>query len=303
VNYVSHTHRALIVGVVSLMLIALSTSFAGIASAQPATPPAPVPASSPDSKFSAFVGTWRANATQLEVRPDTSATMTFGPGDFGSATPIELTLKFITTTYGGPVVSATVQVVASNSPRSFPVGATETLSLNAGDGLISPTLNGRFWVKLCGPNTTNASDWCGATLPRSVPASGAVGPRIVPDAVAPGHELDYLYLFVGEWRAHENSLEVRPDGTATWTSAPIGGGDAPPSSTELQFVLTNGGEINALATVQVVANSDTISLLQVGETGTFILRRMDNVIVPTFGNDDFLPFCATDSYPNPSCGA
>src|SRR5438067_12177785 len=30
------------------------------------------------------------------------------------------------------------------------------------------------------------------------------------------------------------------------------------------------------ATVHVVANSDTTSLLQVGETGTFILRRMDN---------------------------
>src|SRR5438132_6810460 len=113
-HYLSHRHRALIVGVASLIVVASPTSLASVANAQPASPPAPVPASASD-KFRVFVGTWRANATQLEVRPDTSATMTFGPGDFGSATPIQLTLKFITITYGGPIVSASVQVVASNA--------------------------------------------------------------------------------------------------------------------------------------------------------------------------------------------
>jgi hypothetical protein len=296
----SHRHRRFIVSVASLIVVASPASFARIANAQPATPPAPVAASASD-KFKVFVGTWRGNATQLEVRPDTSASMTFGPGDFGSATPIRLTLKFITITYGGTDVSASVQVVASNAPGTFPVGATEMLMLHAPDGLLSPTLNGQAWVQLCGPNTTNASAWCGAAQPTPVPTPAAVGPSIKPDPVEAGHELDYLNLFVGQWWAHEQSLEVRPDGTATWASAGIGVPHTPSIVAELQFTLTNGGDINALASVQVVATSSPS--LQVGQTGTLILHRIDNVIVPIFGNEDLLPFCGVDSAPNMFCGA
>src|SRR6516164_7097265 len=99
------------------------------ASAQPATQPAPVQASNPASKFPVFLATWRGNGLQLDVHADTSATMTITPGDVDPATPTKLTLKFLTTNYGGTGVSAAVQVVASNSPRNFPVGATGTFVL------------------------------------------------------------------------------------------------------------------------------------------------------------------------------
>jgi hypothetical protein len=291
-----------VVGAVSLILIASPTLFATVADAQPATAPTPVPATSASSKFGLFVGTWRGNGTQLDVHPDTSATMSSGAGDFGSATPIQLTLKFLTTNYGGVGVSATVQIVGSNSSDTFPVGATGTFLLDASNGLMTPTLNGQTWSDVCGSsNTTNSSDWCGASQPTPVPA---VGPSISPDGVAPGHELDYLNLFVGQWYAHEQHLEVRPDGTATWDLAVVGD-PQDSSSTELQFILTNGGAVNALASVQVVATSSPGGpFLQVGQIGTFILRRADNVIVPTFENgDDLLPLCGTAPTPSIWCGA
>jgi hypothetical protein len=103
--------------------------------------------------------------------------MTITPGDVDPATPTKLTLKFLTTNYGGTGVSAAVQVVASNSPRNFPVGATGTFVLNASNGFMVPTLNGHTWTQICGSsNTTNSSAWCGAAL--STPTTPTIATAI-----------------------------------------------------------------------------------------------------------------------------
>src|SRR5579864_2950745 len=192
-NYLSHRHRALIVGVASLIVVASPTSFASVANAQPATPPVGVAADASED-FRVFVGTWRAHATQLDVHTDRSASMSFAV-PYADTNPVNLTFQFITITVGATNFEATAQVVGSNSPGFFPAGQTWTLVLNASDGVITPTFDGQGWIELCGPNTTNAPNWCGATPP--------------PVVIAPG-ALQYLDGFVGTWGAHEQSLEVRP---------------------------------------------------------------------------------------------